>query len=217
PELPGPDPRRPVAGDQEGGPRPVLSRLLATDRRAPGHDGAGQEDTTMTQRVPIAPPEAAAPMAPQTIPEDGAVPPVPAEAPAEAGGAEQTGQQEAFVGRLFESGLGALDLLAVSLGLQLGLYRALADGGPATPAELAACAGIHARYAREWLEQQAVTDVLEVVADPGDPEGRRYRLPAGRAAVLLDEESLFYLAPVARMIDGAGKLMPRLLEAYRTG
>jgi 2-polyprenyl-3-methyl-5-hydroxy-6-metoxy-1,4-benzoquinol methylase len=56
-----------------------------------------------------------------------------------------------------------------------------------------------------------------VVADPGDPEGRRYRLPAGRAVVLLDEENLFYLAPVARMIDGAGKLMPRLLEAYRTG
>jgi 2-polyprenyl-3-methyl-5-hydroxy-6-metoxy-1,4-benzoquinol methylase len=169
----------------------------------------------MTQRVPTAPPEDAAPMAPHT--GAGAAPPAPAEATAEAEGAEQTGQQEAFVGRLFESGLGALDLLAISLGLQLGLYKALADGGPATPAEVAARTGIHERYAREWLEQQAVGDVLEVVADPGSPEGRRYRLPAGRAVVLLGEENLFYLAPVARMIDGMGALMPRLLAAYRTG
>ncbi|MGH8887496.1 MAG: hypothetical protein ACRDYX_20475 [Egibacteraceae bacterium] len=42
------------------------------------------------------------------------------------------------------------------LGLRLDLYAALRDGGPATPAGLAARAGIDERYAREWLEQQAV-------------------------------------------------------------
>ena len=126
-------------------------------------------------------------------------------------------QQEAFAGRLFEAALGALDLFAVYLGDRLGLYRALADGGPATPAELAARAGVHERYAREWLEQQAVTDVLEVADPDPDPAGRRYRLPAGRAGVLLDEESPAYLAPVARFLVAEAGQAPALLRAYRTG
>ena len=58
--------------------------------------------------------------------------------------------------------LGALEMQAVYLGDRLGLYRALADEGPATPAELGERAGIHPRYAREWLEQQAVAGVLDV-------------------------------------------------------
>ena len=53
-------------------------------------------------------------------------------------------------------GARALELQTVYLGDRLGLYRALAEGGPAHPAELATRAGIPPRYAREWLEQQAV-------------------------------------------------------------
>ena len=71
-----------------------------------------------------------------------------------------TERRDALVGRLFGSILEAMDLLNVYLGDRLGLYRALADGGPATAAELAGRASIHERYAREWLEQQAVTGLL---------------------------------------------------------
>src|SRR3954453_922513 len=45
----------------------------------------------------------------------------------------------------------AFDLLSVYLGDVLGLYRALADKGPLTSAELAEAAGIPGRYAREGL------------------------------------------------------------------
>src|SRR4051794_38658194 len=38
-----------------------------------------------------------------------------------------------LAGRLFEAGLGAFELATVALGARLGLYPALADGGPAPP------------------------------------------------------------------------------------
>ena len=66
-----------------------------------------------------------------------------------------------LAGRLFAASLGMFDVMAVYLGDQLGLYRALRDGGAATSSELAGRAGIDERYAREWLEQQAATGILE--------------------------------------------------------
>lgn len=113
--------------------------------------------------------------------------------------------------------LGALDLQAVYLGDRLGLYRALADGGPATPAELAERAGIHPRYAREWLEHQAVGAILEVDDATADQDDRRYSLPDGHGAVLVDPESAWFVAPVSRFLVGSATTMPALLGAYRTG
>src|SRR3546814_15047502 len=66
--------------------------------------------------------------------------------------------------RLCDATTGTLELFAVHLGRELSLYDALDRHGPATPTELAARAGIAARYAQEWLEQQAVAGFLTVVA-----------------------------------------------------
>src|ERR1700690_438262 len=43
----------------------------------------------------------------------------------------------------------------VRVGDKLGLYKALAAGGPQTPAELAKRTGTAERYIREWLSAQA--------------------------------------------------------------
>ena len=43
----------------------------------------------------------------------------------------------------------------VRIGDKLGLYKALAVGGPQTPAELAKRTGTVERYVREWLNSQA--------------------------------------------------------------
>ena len=83
---------------------------------------------------------------------------------------------ETFVGRLFDASVTAFDILSVYLGDRLGLYRALATGALTTHAELAARAGIDERYAREWLEQQAATGILEVDDAAADPD--RPPLPA---------------------------------------
>lgn len=60
-------------------------------------------------------------------------------------------------GRLFNGFLGSADLFTIYIGDRLGLNRSLAQGRPATPAELAKYTRIHERYAREWLEPQAAT------------------------------------------------------------
>jgi SAM-dependent methyltransferase len=126
-------------------------------------------------------------------------------------------RRDAFAGRLFEATLGAFDLLAVQLGLELGLYAALRDGGPLTAAELASHAGIAPRYAREWLEHQAVGGVLDVDSPADDPELRRYALPGGHAEVLLDPENPSTMAPMPLVLLAATRAWPDLLAAYRTG
>ena len=104
---------------------------------------------------------------------------------------------DAFAERLFGSALGAIDVLSAYLGDRLGWYRSLASDGPATPAELAARTSCDQRYAREWLEQQAVSGVLTVEGD-GPEDERRYALPPGLRA------ALFAAAPAKGMLPGVG-------------
>ncbi len=119
-----------------------------------------------------------------------------------------------LAGRLFASALGAIDLLSIHLGDRLGLYRAVAELDEPTAAEVAGRTGVHPRYVREWLEQQAVTGLL---AAHGDGDQRRFVLPDAAREVLLDETSLNFLAPLARMFAASAAKLPELLQAYRTG
>jgi 2-polyprenyl-3-methyl-5-hydroxy-6-metoxy-1,4-benzoquinol methylase len=135
----------------------------------------------------------------------------------EDGAAKVPKTADELVGRLFEATLGMMDLLSVYLGDRLGLYRALRDGGTATAGELATRAQIDPRYALEWLEQQAVTGFLEVDDVAADPAERRYTLPDAYVAPLLDLDSPYSIAPVARSAVACAKVMPGLIEAYRTG
>jgi ubiquinone/menaquinone biosynthesis C-methylase UbiE len=125
-------------------------------------------------------------------------------------------RRDALVERLFASTLAAFDLYAVYVGDRLGLYRALGDGELTAP-ELAAAAGVDERYAREWLEQQAVTGILDVDDPDAAPAERRYALPAGHDEALVDETSLAYAAPLARFVAAVGRPLPELVQAFRTG
>ncbi len=126
-------------------------------------------------------------------------------------------RRDALVGRLFEATLGAFDLLAVYLGDRLGLYRALAEHGPSTSNDLAKAAGIHERYAREWLEQQAMGEILAVENPDAEPDERRYSLPEGHGEALLDETSLNFVAPMAQALVACTRPIDALQEAFRSG
>jgi 2-polyprenyl-3-methyl-5-hydroxy-6-metoxy-1,4-benzoquinol methylase len=126
-------------------------------------------------------------------------------------------QRGALVERLFHGGIAVLEMLSIYVGDRLGLYRALAEDGPSTAAQLSRSAGIHERYAREWLEQQAVAGIIEVTTDNTDSTKREYRLAPGPAEVLLDPDSLNYLAPIAWAIPGLASTLPALFAAYRGG
>jgi SAM-dependent methyltransferase len=119
---------------------------------------------------------------------------------------------EENVHRLLGAMTGAATTAMVAVGDQLGLYRALADGGPATQDELAVRTGTSARYLREWLSQQAAAGFLAYQQGDG-----RYALPAEAAAVLAHEASPAFLAGGATITRGWFAGIDRLAEAFRTG
>ena len=122
---------------------------------------------------------------------------------------------EEFAERMLGSVLGFMEVFGVYLGDRLGWYAALRAQGPMTSTELAAATGTHERYAREWLEQQAVSGIL--LAEGADAWGRRFTLPEAVAEVLTDESSLAFMAPAGRMLVAACANPSALLDAYRTG
>lgn len=134
-----------------------------------------------------------------------------------ASGTTDAERADALAERLVGAVLGTMDLLSVYIGDRLGYYRLLRDAGPMTPGELAKRTETDERYAREWLEQQAVTRFLDV-DDPALPaDARRYSLADGHDEVLLDADSLRFVAPLARTLTAAAIRMPDILAAYRSG
>ena len=127
------------------------------------------------------------------------------------------GEVDAFAERIFGAVLGAQLIQAIDLGDRLGWYRALADGGPTTSAELAARTDSAERYAREWLEHQAACGVLTVDDAGAAATERRFALPAAHAAVLADPDSVAYMTPIARFATASGRFIDRIADAYRTG
>lgn len=126
-------------------------------------------------------------------------------------------QREALANRLVADLSASMETVGVWLGLRLGLYAALDDLGPATAAQVASRAGIDTRYAREWLEQQAVAGVLVTGDAASDADERRFALPIGHREVLLDEFSPYFVGPVAYALAGIAGVLPDLLAAYRSG
>ncbi|MDQ4096051.1 MAG: class I SAM-dependent methyltransferase [Actinomycetota bacterium] len=118
-----------------------------------------------------------------------------------------------YADQLLQAALGTIEVMSIYLGGRLGWYRALADGEPATPKELIARAGGNERYAREWLEQQAVYGLLEVE----EGVARRFSLSPAAAEVLTDPHNLNYLAPLARMLSASAIQLPKLADAFRDG
>ena len=143
---------------------------------------------------------------------------------------------DALADRLVGATIAALELFSVHLGRELGLYQALA-GSSLTYPELAERAAIAPRYAREWLEQQAVAGLVEVVGpephggndhasvaddrrdstDRDHAEQRRYGLPAAHQRVLLAPDDATHVAPLADMVAGVGGVLRDLPHAYRIG
>jgi 2-polyprenyl-3-methyl-5-hydroxy-6-metoxy-1,4-benzoquinol methylase len=122
-----------------------------------------------------------------------------------------------LVERIFGSSIGFMEILSIYVGDRLGFYRTLADNGGATGSELADTTGTNERYAREWLEQQAVAGILEVESADAQPEERRYLLPEGHDEVLLERDSLYYAAPFAQQMVGITRPLAAVVEAFRTG
>jgi len=117
--------------------------------------------------------------------------------------------------RIYRNAAGTLELYAIYLGEQLGLYRAMASGDWITPAELADRTGTAERYMREWLEHHAVSELVEVEDPTAEP--RRYRLPKAHVQTLVDRDDLNYSASSGVELARIARQLPHLVHAYRNG
>ena len=119
---------------------------------------------------------------------------------------------EAFAERIYTELNTAVSFLNLYVGDRLGLFEALAESGPTTPAELALRTGCADRYVREWLECMAVSDYIEA-----DPAGRRFWLSEAQRIAFVEQEHAAYVGALVRFLPGLARPLETLLEAFRTG
>lgn len=116
---------------------------------------------------------------------------------------------QAFMERFAADQAATMHAATVVLGDRLGLYRALADGGPQTADELAAATGCQPRLVREWLNAQVASAYCE--HDDG-----RYWLTPEQAACLADPSSPTFVAGGALVVSSVHKDTERVQQAFTT-
>jgi 2-polyprenyl-3-methyl-5-hydroxy-6-metoxy-1,4-benzoquinol methylase len=106
----------------------------------------------------------------------------------------------------------ALNAALVTVGDQLGLYRAMADAQPIRSRELAARTNTHERYVREWLNAQAAGGFVTY-----DAVEDSYTLPAEHAFILADDSSPVAMAGIFQAATAVIDGRTRVAERFRTG
>ena len=117
-----------------------------------------------------------------------------------------------FLGRAVVDFGATFHAALVVSGEKLGLYKALAEAGPSTPAELAKRTSTDERYVREWLAAQAAGGYVTY-----DREGGRYSLSEEQAFTLADENSPAYLPGAFLVATAALKAQDKIADAFRSG
>jgi SAM-dependent methyltransferase len=117
----------------------------------------------------------------------------------------------AFSRLLFGHLNGAVTSALVYLGDELGLYRALAEGGPASSHELAERTGLDERWVREWLYNQGAAGLLEAGAE------ERFALTPEARVVLAEEAHPAFGAGMFSQLPRTLGAAPQLCESFRTG
>jgi SAM-dependent methyltransferase len=117
-----------------------------------------------------------------------------------------------FLNRAFTDLAAGAAGVMISLGRRLGLYKALAQAGRVTSAELARRTECAERYVREWLNSQVAGQYVMY-----HPEDGTYEMTPEQALVLADENSPCYI-PAAWEV-GASMWMDeeRTARTFKTG
>ncbi len=119
---------------------------------------------------------------------------------------------DVVMGKMLQDMGAAASGALILIGDKLGLYRALAEAGPLTSAELAERTATAERYVREWLAAQAASGYLEYKAD-----ANTYSITPEFAMALADEQSPAFVAGAYEVIASMFKDEPKITEAFRTG
>jgi SAM-dependent methyltransferase len=116
-----------------------------------------------------------------------------------------------FLGRALVDLGGAVNAVLMSIGDELGLYKALAKG-PQTPAELARNTDTNERYIREWLNCQAAGGYVTYDKSTG-----KYSLSEEQALCLANPNGPVDLPGASLLAQDLFHVRDRALENFRTG
>lgn len=118
----------------------------------------------------------------------------------------------AFIGQVVGDLGAALSSVLAYIGQKHGLYKALVEGGPLTPSELAERTKTFERYVREWCLNQAAGGYIQY-----DPTSGRYSLSPEQAVALTDEQSPYYVGGGFYVVKAMSRAETRISEAFKTG
>src|SRR5580692_964940 len=118
----------------------------------------------------------------------------------------------ALLGQAVQDMGAAMQAPLIVIGDKLGLYRAMGDGEPVTPAQLAQRTGTAERYIREWLNANAAGNYVEYDAANGT-----YFMTPEQAMALAQDDTPIHLPGFYHMLASLMKDEEKLTEIYRTG
>ncbi|MDX6443494.1 MAG: hypothetical protein QOH71_568 [Blastocatellia bacterium] len=121
-------------------------------------------------------------------------------------------RMNAFLGKVVGDFGASLSSALVYIGQKLGLYKAMAEAGPITPAGLAERTNTNERYVREWLINQAAGGYAEY-----DPESGCYSLTPEQSVALTDEQSPFYVGGGFFVVKAMTGAVSRIENHFRNG
>ncbi|MFL6028028.1 MAG: class I SAM-dependent methyltransferase [Friedmanniella sp.] len=119
---------------------------------------------------------------------------------------------EEFLGRMIGDLGSTVSAGLVVLGDRLGLYRAMADGVPVTPEQLAGRTDTAVAYVRPWLANQAAGGYLGY-----DSETETFAMSPEQAAALAIEDSPAFFAGSMQLVLGALRDLEHIERGFRTG
>jgi 2-polyprenyl-3-methyl-5-hydroxy-6-metoxy-1,4-benzoquinol methylase len=117
-----------------------------------------------------------------------------------------------FLGKALVDFGATFNAALVRIGDRLGLYKALAQGGPQTPGELAKRTGTAERYVREWLSAQAAGGYASYDSSTG-----KFFLTEEQAFALADESSPCFMPGAFQVALASTKAEEQLAERFKTG
>ncbi|HEY7785279.1 MAG TPA: methyltransferase domain-containing protein [Pyrinomonadaceae bacterium] len=117
-----------------------------------------------------------------------------------------------FLGKVVGDFGASLSSSLAYIGQKLGLYKALAEAGPLTPAELAERTSTTERYVREWLVNQAAGGYVDYDAASG-----RYSLAPEQTVALTDETSPFYVGGGFFVVKAMNQALERIEDHFKNG
>jgi 2-polyprenyl-3-methyl-5-hydroxy-6-metoxy-1,4-benzoquinol methylase len=118
----------------------------------------------------------------------------------------------AFMGQAVGDMGAAMHSVLIVLGDRLGLYKAMGDSLPVTPAELAKRTATNERYVREWLNANAASGYMTY-----DAATAKYTLPPEQAFALATENSPAFIPGIFHVVSACFHDAGKIEDAFRTG